>query len=86
MEYSKFQHNTGLSKHSRHKEFVNIIIPILDNWYFIKTYPDRFVIKTEEYGNITFYPKADTALINNENRLIKHCGLQWIITNLINTQ
>jgi len=84
--YKNFKHDTDFTKNGRHKDFVKNIIPILDNWYFIKKFPDRYVIETEEYGNLTFYPKADTLLINNINKWIRGCGLQWIIKNLIHNQ
>ena len=85
-DYRKYKHETGLTKNIRYKDFESTILPILDNWYFVKKYPDRFVIKTEEFGDLTFYPRADSLLINTINKWHKRCGLQWIIKNLINNQ
>ena len=65
------------------ESFESDIIPILEKSYLIEKYSDRFVIKTSRFGNLTYYPKANSMLIQNTNTWIKHYGLNWIKKCLI---
>ena len=58
-------------------------LPYLEKIYDVEERKNSsFSIKTESFGIIDYFPKANKLLIRKDNQWIKP-GLKWIINNLI---
>lgn len=72
-------------REERAERFANWLPKLQDSDKVISITEDKykFIINTNDYGIIDFFPKGNKVLIRNLNKWIKP-GLQWIISKLLN--
>ena len=69
-------------RETRSEKFIEGWLKPLSLRYEVKENNYKYTIKTESYGVLDYFPKANKLLIRKDNKWIKP-GLKWIIDNLM---
>jgi hypothetical protein len=69
-------------REARSEKFVDGWLIPLSTRYEVEESNFKYTIKTQKYGVLDYFPKANKLLIRKDNKWVKP-GLKWIITNLL---
>ena len=60
------------------ENFTEFVLPELKKKYNVTEHETDFIIETEKFGKLTYYPKSNSLCIHKNNYWAKKFGLQWI--------
>jgi len=83
-DYRDCNYLRKLARAEKLESFREGILPKLAQKYRIEDYYTSVVIFTEQRGKITYYPKANSLLIHQNNYWVKGYGVAWIKKYLLN--
>lgn len=80
-DFTSFKLKCQALRASRSERFIEDWLPLFQARYSIKEVDYKYVITTEKFGLLDYYPKANKILVRKDNKWEKP-GLKWMINNL----
>jgi hypothetical protein len=79
-DYRSMNYEIKIKRAEKKELFDDKYLPLLRDKYVvtITDFGNTFIITTDKYGKLSFYPKSNSLFIHRRNYWCKNFGLKWI--------